>query len=236
MPGTIYTACEEIEKAGGKGLPLKCDIRFEDQVKECIEKVVEKFGGVDILINNASAINLVDTDALTMKSYDLMNQINARGTFLTTKCCLPYLKKSSNPHVLTLSPPLNMRAQWFSNHVAYSMAKYGMSICVLGHSEEFSGLGIAVNALWPKTAIATAAVKNVIGGDAMMKASRNEDIMSDSAYEILTAKSTSCSGNFFVDEEVLRDTGVQDFTKYKMDPNIAERDLTPDFFLEEVQN
>jgi len=236
LPGTIYSACEEIEKAGGKGLPLKCDIRFEDNVKECIEKVVQKFGGIDILINNASAINLVDTESVTMKSYDLMNQINARGTFMVTKLCLPHLKKSSNPHVLNISPPLNMSARWFSNHVAYTIAKYGMSLCVLGQSEEFAPFGIAVNALWPKTSIATAAVQNLLGGDGMVNSSRLETIMSDSAHEILTANSKNCTGNFFVDEEVLKQTGVKDFSKYRVNPKIREEDLTPDFFLEEVKN
>lgn len=236
LPGTIHSACEEIEKAGGKGLPLKCDIRYEENVKECIQKVVEKFGGIDILINNASAINLVDTEVITMKSYDLMNQINARGTFMVTKHCLPYLKKGSNPHVLNLSPPLNMSARWFSGHVAYTMAKYGMSLCVLGHSEEFLPLGIAVNGLWPKTAIATAAVQNLLGGDTMIKTSRLDTIMADAAHEILTSKSTECTGNFFVDEEVLKQTGTKCFAKYRVDPSVKEEDLTVDFFLEEVKN
>lgn len=236
LPGTIHSACEEIEKAGGKGLPLKCDIRDEENVKQCIQKVVEKFGGIDILINNASAINIVDTDNITMKSYDLMNQINARGTFMVTKYCLPHLKKSTNGHVLNLSPPLNMSAKWFSLHLAYTMAKYGMSLCVLGHSEEFLPFGIAVNALWPKTMIATAAVQVHLGGDAVIKASRLDTIMADSAHEILTTKSTECTGNFFVDEEVLRQTGTKCFAKYRVDPNLKEEELTMDGFLEEVKN
>lgn len=236
LPGTIYSACEEIEKAGGKGLPLKCDIRFEEEVKKCVEATVAKFGGIDIVINNASAINLVDTNSLTMKSFDLMNQINSRGTFMVTKYCLPHLMKSKNPHVLTLSPPLNMSARWFSSHVGYTMAKYGMSLTVLGMSDEFLSYGIAVNALWPKTSIATAAVGNLLGGDKMMKTSRTDKIMSDSAYEILTSKSTQCTGNFFVDEEVLKATGTKCLHKYRVDPNLREEDLTPDFFLEEVNN
>ena len=236
LPGTIHSACAEIEKAGGKGLPLKCDIRFEEQVSECIKKVVERFGGIDILINNASAINLVDTESVTMKSYDLMNQINGRGTFMVTKYCLPHLKKSSNGHVLNISPPLNMSARWFSSHTAYTTAKYGMSICVLGQSDEFLPFKVAVNALWPKTSIATAAVGNLLGGDGMIKTSRTDAIMADSSYEILTSKSTSCTGNFFVDEEVLRAAGTKCFAKYRVDPNLREEDLTPDFFLEEVQN
>lgn len=236
LPGTIYSACEEIEKAGGRGLPLKCDIRFEENVKDCINKVVEKFGGIDILINNASAINLVDTESVTMKSYDLMNQINARGTFMVTKYCLPHLKKSTNGHVLNISPPLNMSARWFSNHVAYTTAKYGMSLCVLGQSEEFAQFGIAVNGLWPKTAISTAAVKNLLGGEEMSNTSRTVDIMSDAAHEILTTKSVDCTGNFWVDEEVLKQTGTKCFHKYRVDPKIREDQLTPDFFLEEVNN
>lgn len=236
LPGTIFSACEEIEKAGGKGLPLKCDIRDEKNVDECIKKVVEKFGGIDILINNASAINIVDTENITMKGYDLMNQINARGTFMVTKYCLPHLKKSSNGHVLNLSPPLNMSARWFSPHLAYSMAKFGMSLCVLGHSEEFAPHGIAVNALWPKTMVATAAVQVHLGGDAVIKKSRLETIVADAAHEILTTKSTSCTGNFFVDEEVLLQTGTKCLAKYRVDPNIRDEDLTPDGFLEEVKN
>jgi citronellol/citronellal dehydrogenase len=236
LPGTIYSACQEIGFAGGNGLPLKCDIRFEDNVKECIDKVVATFGGIDILVNNASAINLVDTSSINMKTYDLMNQINSRGTFMVTKYCLPHLKKSTNGHVLNISPPLNMSARWFSSHTAYTMAKYGMSICVLGMSDEFAQFGIAVNALWPKTSIATAAVQNLLGGDGMVKTSRTDAIMADSAYEILTAKSTGCTGNFFVDEEVLRQTGTKCFAKYRVDPNLKEEDLTPDFFLEEVKN
>ena len=236
LPGTIFSACEDIEKAGGKGLPLKCDIRNEENVKDCIQKVVDKFGGIDILINNASAINIVDTENISMKSYDLMNQINARGTFMLTKYCLPHLKNSSNPHVLNLSPPLNMSARWFSQNLAYSMAKYGMSLCVLGHSDEFAPLGIAVNGLWPRTMVATAAVQVHLGGDAVIKKSRLESIVSDAAHEILTTKSTSCTGNFFVDEEVLKQTGTKCFAKYRVDPNITDEDLAMDGFLEEVKN
>jgi citronellol/citronellal dehydrogenase len=236
LPGTIHSAVAEVEKAGGKGLALKCDIRFEEDVKRCVEATVAKFGGIDIVINNASAINLVDTSAITMKSFDLMNQINSRGTFMVTKYCLPYLKKSTNGHVMNISPPLNMSARWFSSHTAYTMAKFGMSICVLGMSEEFADIPIAVNALWPKTAIATAAVANLLGGDSMVRTSRTEQIMADSAYEILTTKASDCTGNFFVDEEVLRARGVTDFAKYRVDPKLREEDLTPDFFLEEVKN
>lgn len=179
---------------------------------------------------------MVDTENITMKSYDLMNQINARGTFMVTKYCLPHLKKSTNGHVLNLSPPLNMSARWFAGHLAYTMAKYGMSLCVLGQSEEFAPFGIAVNALWPKTMVATAAVQVHLGGDAVIKKSRKDTIVSDAAYQILTAKSTACTGNFFVDEEVLRQTGTTDFAQYRVDPALRDEDLTPDGFLEAVTN
>ncbi|KAL4508129.1 hypothetical protein ABPG72_021502 [Tetrahymena utriculariae] len=231
LEGTIYTAAEEIKKAGGQALPIVCDIRFEDQVKNAVEKAVQTFGGIDILINNASAISLTDTPNTDMKKYDLMHSINTRGTFLVSKYCQPYLKKSENPHILNISPPLNMQAKWFGPHVAYTMAKFGMSMCVLGMSEEFKDEGIAVNALWPRTAIATAAVKNVLGGDNMMKTSRNEEIMADSAYIVLTSKSRSTTGNFFIDDEVLANNGVTDFSKYRCDPKGQESDLTPDFFI-----
>ena len=196
--GTIYTAAEEIEKHGGKALPLQCDIRSEESVKECIQKVVDTFGGIDILINNASAINLINTIDQSMKKYDLMHQINIRGTFMVSKYCLPHLLKAKNPHVLNISPPLNMKPEWFANHVAYTMAKYGMSMCVLGMAEEFKDQGVAVNALWPRTAIATAAVQNLLGGDESVSKSRNVDIMSDSAYVILTSDSRKNTGNFYI--------------------------------------
>lgn len=214
LPGTVFTAAAEIEAAGGKALPIVCDIRDDDAVKNAVEQTAKKFGGIDICVNNASAISMTGTEATSMKRYDLMNQINARGTFLLSKTCLPYLKKSDNPHILTLSPPLDMSPKWFKNHTAYSMAKYGMSICTLGMSEEFKSLGIAVNSLWPLTAIDTAAVRNVLGGDGLAKISRLPDIMSDAAYLVLTKPAKEFTGQFVIDEMILRDSGVTDFSHY----------------------
>lgn len=228
LPGTIYTAAEEIEAAGGKALPIVCDIRFEDQVQAAVDQTVEKFGGIDICVNNASAISMTGTEATELKRWDLMHQINARGTFLTSKTCIPHLRKSENPHVLMLSPPLDMSAKWFSGHVAYTMAKYGMSLCVLGMAEEFKNDGIAFNALWPRTAIATAAVQFALGGDEMMKASRTTDILSDAAHLIFTKPSRECTGNFFIDDILLHENGVTDFEKYRVDPS---KKLAPDFFV-----
>ena len=228
LPGTIYTAAEEIEAAGGQALPIVCDIRFEEQVQAAVDQTVEKFGGIDICVNNASAINLTGTEATEMKRWDLMHQINARGTFLTSKTCIPHLKKAENPHVLMLSPPLDMSAKWFAPHVAYTMAKYGMSLCVLGMSEEFKSDGIAFNALWPRTAIATAAVQFALGGDAMMQASRTTEILSDAAHMIFTKPSRECTGNFFIDDVFLYENGVTDFEKYRVDPS---KKLAPDFFV-----
>ncbi|MEO0399858.1 MAG: NAD(P)-dependent oxidoreductase [Pseudomonadota bacterium] len=228
LPGTIYTAAEEIEAAGGKALPLVVDIRAEDLVAEAVAKTVETFGGIDICINNASAISLTGTDQTEMKRWDLMHQINARGTFLVTKTCLPHLKKADNPHMLTLSPPLDMSPKWFSPHVAYTMAKYGMSLCVLGMAEEFKADGVACNALWPRTAIATAAVEFALGGDAMIKGSRTVDILSDAAHMILTKPSREFTGNFVIDDTFLYEHGVTDFEKYRVDPS---QKLFPDFFV-----
>lgn len=228
LPGTIYTAAEEIEAAGGKALPLVVDIRYEDQVVEAVEKTVEKFGGIDILVNNASAISLTGTLETPMKRYDLMHQINIRGTYLCSRTCLPYLLKGNNPHILNNSPPLSMKAKWFKNHVAYTMAKYGMSMCVLGMSAELADQGVAVNALWPKTAIATAAMQ-MLGGDEAIKTCRKAEIMADAAHAILTSDSRECTGNFFVDEDVLRNNGVTDFDQYAVDPS---QELMPDFFLD----
>jgi len=199
-----------------------CDIRNEKAAEECIRKVVETFGGIDILINNASAINLTGTLETSMKKYDLMHQINIRGTFLMSKLCLPYLIKAKNPHILNLSPPLNLDPKWFGPHVGYTMAKYGMSMCVLGMAEEFRQEGVAVNALWPRTAIATAAVKNLLGGDESVRTSRTDKIMADSAYIILTADSRKTTGNFFIDDEVLRKHGVTNFNQYKVDPSVKD--------------
>jgi len=228
LPGTIYTAAEEIESMGGKALPLIVDIRSQELVQEAVDKTVAEFGGIDICINNASAINLSGTEATEMKRWDLMHQINARGTFLVSKMCVPHLKKAANPHVLNLSPPLDMSPKWFAPHVAYTMAKYGMSLCVLGMAEEFRKDGIAFNALWPRTAIATAAVEFALGGDEMIKGSRTTDILSDAAHIILNKPSKEFTGNFVIDDTLLYENGVTDFEKYRVDPT---RPLFPDFFV-----
>jgi citronellol/citronellal dehydrogenase len=228
LPGTIFTAAKDIEDAGGKALPLVVDIRFEDQVLDAVQKAVATFGGIDILINNASAIQLTGTLETSMKRFDLMHQINTRGTYLCSQACLPELLKAKNPHILNISPPLNLDPKWFGNHVAYTMAKYGMSMCVLGMAAEFKAAGVAVNALWPKTAIATAAVKNLLGGDDSMQQCRSVDIMSDAANAILNHESRGYTGNFFIDEDVLRTNGVTDFEKYSLNPGGP---LLPDFFL-----
>ncbi len=233
LPGTIYTSVEAIEKAGGKGLAIICDIRDEQQVADAVKQVVAHFGGIDILINNASAINLTGTLATDMKRYDLMNGINARGTFMTGKYCIPHLKKAANPHILTLSPPLDMRPKWFAPHVAYSMAKYGMSLCTLAWAEEFRKDGIAANALWPRTVIATAAIK-MLGGDGMLKKARSPEIMADAAHAILTQPSREFTGRFCIDEVVLaKRVGVVDFSRYVAVPGTAEADLLPDSFVPE---
>lgn len=228
LPGTIFTAAQEIEAAGGSALPLQCDIRYEDQVEEAVRKTAERFGGIDACVNNASAIALQSTSDIDMKRYDLMQQINTRGTFLCSKATLPYLAASSNPHILNMAPPLDMNPRWFSGHVAYSIAKFGMSMCTLGMAEELRPQRIAVNSLWPLTAIDTAAVRNVLGGDAMAKVSRKPEIVADAAIEILGRPSSACTGNFFIDEEVLRDAGVTDFAVYANDPDSP---LVPDFFV-----
>jgi citronellol/citronellal dehydrogenase len=228
LPGTVHTAVKEIEKAGGKGLACVCDIRFEDQVIEAVNNTVKAFGGIDILVNNASAINLTPTLQTDMKRYDLMHSINTRGTFLCSKSCIPHLLKASNPHILNLSPPLNMEARWFAPHVAYTMAKFGMSMCALGMAEEFRKDGIAVNTLWPRTVIATAAVQNLLGGDQAVARSRTPEIMADAAYVILTRPSREFTGNFCIDDEVLASAGVRDLGKYQMTPGA---ELLPDFFV-----
>jgi len=228
LPGTIYTAAQEIEAAGGKALPLAVDIRFEDHVADAVKQTVEKFGGIDILVNNASAINLTNTESTPMKRYDLMHGINTRGTFVCSQACIPHLKKAANPHVLNLSPPLNMEERWFAPHVAYTMAKFGMSMCVLGMAGEFRKDGIAFNALWPRTAIATAAVQNLLGGDAAIKGCRKPEIMADAAHVILNKPSRECTGNFFIDEQVLSQAGVTDFNAYAVEPGAP---LVPDFFV-----
>ncbi|MDQ0324805.1 citronellol/citronellal dehydrogenase [Rhodopseudomonas julia] len=228
LEGTIFTAAEAIEKAGGKALPLEVDIREEAAVKEAVAKTAETFGGIDIVVNNASAIQLTKTPDTEMRRFDLMHQVNTRGSFLVTKTALPYLEKAENPHVLMLSPPLDITEKWFAPHVAYSLAKYGMSLCVLGFAGEFRSKGIAVNALWPRTTIATAAIKNVVGGEAMMRASRKPDILADAAWRIFQKPSREFTGNFLIDDTFLADEGVSDFDQYRVDPTVA---LQPDFFL-----
>jgi citronellol/citronellal dehydrogenase len=213
LPGTIGSAAEEMEQAGGKALAIQCDIRNDEEVQRAVAQAVERFGGIDILVNNASAIHLADTSNTPMKRFDLMNGVNARGTFLCTQTCLPQLAKAENPHVLMLSPPLSMRARWFAPHVAYTMAKYGMSMCVLGMAEELKDRGIAVNALWPRTVIATSAL-NLLGGEDTAKHGRTVDIVADAAHAILTRSARTCTGNFFIDEDVLRAQGVEDFERY----------------------
>lgn len=232
LPGTIFTAAEEINSVGGTALPIQCDIRDEEQIAQALEKTVSEFGGLDILINNASAINLTPTLATPAKRFDLMFDVNVRGTFLTSQAAIPHLKDSAkagrNPHILTLSPPLSMKAKWFKNHVAYTMAKYGMSMCVLGMSEEFRRDGIAINALWPRTAIDTAALQMIPGIDTA--ACRKPEILADAAYEILKRPSAECTGNFFVDDEVLASIGITDLDKYSVVP--GTKDFLLDFFLD----
>jgi len=228
LPGTIYTAAEEIEKAGGKALPLIVDVRDEDSVLAAVQQTVARFGGIDICVNNASAISLTGTLATDMKRYDLMNQINARGTYLTSKACIPHLKAAANPHVLMLSPPLDMDAKWFAGHTAYSMAKFGMSMCVLGMSAEFKADGIAFNALWPRTGIATAAIRFALAGDEGMRRCRTVEIMADAAHAIFEKKAREFTGNFLIDDTFLYGEGVRDFEPYRVDPTMP---LMPDFFV-----
>jgi citronellol/citronellal dehydrogenase len=232
LPGTIYSAAEEIKAAGGTALPIQCDLRDETQIAAAVAQAAAEFGGIDILINNASAINLTRTEETPAKRFDLMFDVNVRGTFLTSQAAIPYLRDSAaagrNPHILNLSPPLSMKPKWFKNHVAYTMAKYGMSMCVLGMSEEFKRDGIAVNALWPRTAIDTAALQVIPGVDTA--ACRTPEILSDSAYIILNRNSKECTGNFFVDDEVLASEGITDLEKYSVVP--GTKDFLLDFFLD----
>jgi citronellol/citronellal dehydrogenase len=228
LEGTIYTAAKEIEAAGGKALPLVVDVRDEAGVTAAVEQAAHTFGGIDVCVNNASAIQLTGTLQTDMKRYDLMHQINTRGTYVTSKACIPYLQKSSNPHVLNLSPPLDMNPRWFGGHVAYTMAKYGMSMCALGMAEEFRDEGIAFNALWPRTGIATAAIRNALAGDEGMRACRTPDIMADAAYWIFNQPSRKVTGNFFIDDVLLYEAGERDFDKYRVDPS---RELMRDFFV-----
>lgn len=232
LPGTIHSAAQEIRDAGGIALPIQCDLRDEDQITAAVNQAAQEFGGIDILINNASAINLTPTEATPAKRFDLMFDVNVRGTFLTSQAAIPHLRESAkagrNPHILTLSPPLSMKAKWFQHHVAYTMAKYGMSMCVLGMSEEFRKTGIAVNALWPRTAIDTAALQMIPGVDTA--SCRTPEILADAAYVILNRESKDCTGNFFVDDEVLASVGVTDLEKYSVVPGTT--DFLLDFFLD----
>ena len=218
LGGTIFSAAKEMEEAGGNALPVQCDIRFDDQVQAAINKTIEMFGGIDIVVNNASAINLTPTETIEPKRFDLMHDINVRGTFFVTKFCIEHLKKAANPHILTLSPPINMNPKWFANHLAYTLTKYNMSMMVLGWATELKKYKIAANALWPKTTIDTAAVRNLLGGDALAKMSRTVDIVADADYAILSKSSTECTGNCFLDEEILAKDGITDLSKYAVTP------------------
>ena len=228
LPGTIHSAAEEIEKAGGKALPLTVDVREESQVRAALDRTAATFGGIDIVVNNASAISLTNSQATDMKRYDLMQGINARGTFMVSKFAVPFLEKSANPHILMLSPPLDMKEKWFAGATAYAMAKFGMSLVVLGLAGELRSKGIAVNALWPRTTIATSAIKNLLGGEAIMRASRTPDILADAAHMIFLKDAKSFSGNFLIDDTFLSENGVKDFDHYRVDPGV---DLAPDFFV-----
>ena len=230
LPGTIYSAAEEIEAAGGRALPLVVDVRDEASVLEAVERTAAAFGGIDICVNNASAIQLTGTEATDMKRYDLMHQVNARGTFLVSKACIPHLKRAANPHVLALSPPLDLAPHWFGRHVAYSMAKYGMSLCMLGMADEYSGAGIAFNALWPRTGIATAAIQFALAGDDGMRMCRTPQIMADAAHAIFCKPARDFTGQFLIDDSFLYAEGVRDFEPYRVDPT---RPLMPDFFVPE---
>lgn len=230
LEGTIYTAAETIEDAGGQALPILGDIRDDNGVASAVAQAVDRFGGIDVCVNNASAISLVGTEALELKRYDLMQDINTRGTFSVSRACIPHLKKAENPHVLTLSPPLDLQPKWFKDHVGYTISKYGMSMCTLGMAEEFREDGIAFNSLWPRTIIATAAVQNLLGGDAAMKSSRKPEIVADAAHAILTRPSREATGNFFLAEDVLAEEGITDLSGYSYSDGDAE--LIPDLFVD----
>jgi citronellol/citronellal dehydrogenase len=218
LGGTIFSAAQEMEAAGGKALAVQCDIRFEEQIQNVVDKAVAAFGGIDILINNASAISLTSTEQTEAKRFDLMHSINVRGTFLVTKACIPHLKKAENPHILTLSPPVTLEPKWFDKHVAYTLTKFSMSMMTIGWAKEFAKDRIAANALWPRTTIDTAAVRNLLGGEMLAKMSRTVDILADSAYYILRQPSTACTGNLFIDEQVLAKEGITDLEKYSVVP------------------
>ena len=231
LEGTVYTAAEQIEAAGGRALPIVGDIRDEQQVFAAVEQAVERFGGIDVCVNNASAINLSGTEAVDMKRYDLMQDINTRGTFVVTKACVPHLKRAENPHILTLSPPISLEPRWLGPHIAYTIAKYGMSLCVLGFAEEFRADGIASNALWPRTLIATAAVQNLLGGDTAMARARRPELYADAAYAVITRPSRECTGNTLLCEDVLADEGVTDLDRYSYVPGA---DLQVDLYVDSL--
>jgi len=228
LPGTIYSAARDIEQAGGRALPLAVDVRDEASVSAAVRQCADQFGGIDICINNASAINLAPTEQIDMRRYDLIQQINTRGTFVTSRACLPYLKRAPNPHILSLSPPLDLRPKWFAGHLAYSLSKYGMSMCMLGLAEEYRADGIACNALWPRTTIATAAVEFALGGPQMMRRSRKPEIVAEAAHVILERPARECTGRFFIDDSVLFDAGVRDFAPYNVEPGAT---LLADLFI-----
>jgi citronellol/citronellal dehydrogenase len=231
LPGTVYTAAEEIEAAGGQALPIVGDIRDEEQVAAAVEQAVERFGGIDVCVNNASAINLARTEALAVRRYDLMQAINTRGTFVVSRACIPHLRRAENPHILTLSPPISLEPRWLGAHIGYTIAKYGMTLCALGFAAEFRDDGIASNALWPRTLIATAAVQNLLGGDAAMQRSRRPELYADAAYAVMTKPSRECTGNALLCEDVLRDEGVTDLDRYSYVPGA---DLQVDLYVDHI--
>lgn len=231
LEGTIFTAAEQIERAGGRALPLTVDVRDEDAVKDALDRTAKEFGGIDIVVNNASAISLSNTPKTEMKRFDLMHQINARGTYMVSKYAIPHLERAENPHILMLSPPLDMAERWFAPHLAYTMAKFGMSLCVLGLAGELRSRGIAVNALWPRTTIATAAVQNLLGGDALMQASRRPEIMADAAHAVFLKDAKAFTGRFLIDDTFLSEEGVTEFSKYRVTAGVP---LAPDFFVPET--
>jgi citronellol/citronellal dehydrogenase len=230
LPGSIHETAREVERQGGRALPIRADLRFEEQIEAAVEMTAETFGGIDAVVNNASALSLSNTEDTSLKLYDRMFDINARGSWLCTKLCLPYLDHAENPHVLCISPPLNMAPRWFENHAPYTLSKYAMSIWILGWSRELSARGIGCNALWPRTTIATAAVRNLLGGEPMVRRSRHPEIMAEAAHAILVREGRECSGNFFLDEDVLRESGVEDFEAYAVRPG---EQLQIDLFLDE---
>jgi citronellol/citronellal dehydrogenase len=229
LEGTIYTAAEQVEAAGGRAVPVVGDLRSDEDVERAVSEAAAAFGGIDAVVNNASAIDLSPTTKITMKRYDLLQDINARGTFALTRAALPYLETAANPHILTLSPPLNLNPRWAGAHLAYTLSKYGMSLCTLGFADEFADRGIAANSLWPRTTIGTAAIRNLLGGEVAVQKARTPDIMADAAHAILTRDSRVCTGNFYTDEEVLREEGITDFSGYRL--AAREEDLDLDFFL-----